>query len=109
MQVYDGAGANLFSPTTQFEKWAVVEVFTYGRIPDGMESYRLPGGDYAVFHHKGPASAAPQVFQHIFGVWLPGSEFELDDREHFELLPKDYSPIDPDAEEDIYIPIRPKA
>lgn len=109
MQVHDGDPKELFSPTTQFEKWAVVEVFTYGRIPDGMESCRLSGGQYAVFHHKGPASAAPQIFQHIFGVWLPGSEFELDDREHFELLPENYSPIAPDAEEDIFIPVRPKA
>ena len=109
MQVYDGVEANQFSPTTKFEKWAAVEVFTHGRIPNGMESCRLPGGEYAVFHHKGPASAAPQIFQHIFGVWLPDSEFELDDREHFELLPENYSPVDPDAEEDIYIPIRPKA
>lgn len=109
MQVYDGVGVDQFSPATQFEKWAAVEVFTYGRIPDGMENCRLSGGQYAVFHHKGPARAAPQIFQHIFGVWLPGSEFELDDREHFELLPENYSPVDPDAEEDIFIPVRPKA
>lgn len=109
MQVHDSVGTNQFSPAKKFEKWVAVEVFTHGRIPDGMESYRLSGGEYAVFHHKGPASDAPQVFQHIFDVWLPGSEFELDSREHFELLPENYSPIDPDAEEDIYIPIRPKA
>jgi AraC family transcriptional regulator len=108
MQVHDDFGANLFSPTTEFTKWAVVEVFTHGKIPDGMESCRLSGGQYAIFHHQGPASAAPQVFQHIFGVWLPSSEFELDDRERFELLPKNYSPVAPDAEEDIFIPIRPK-
>lgn len=109
MQVYDDNQAGLFAPTTTFEKWAVVEVSDTDSIPTGMESYNLPGGQYAVFHHKGPASAAPQVFQRIFGVWLPGSEFELDGREHFELLPENYSPIDPEAEEEIFIPVRPKA
>ena len=44
--------------------------------------------------------------KHIFGRWLPQSEYELDDREHFELLPEGYSPVDPEAEEEVWIPIK---
>src|SRR5512133_1526213 len=33
----------------EFEKWAVVEVSDFETIPDGMETFTLPGGLYAVF------------------------------------------------------------
>jgi AraC family transcriptional regulator len=71
-----------------------------------MESYSLPGGQYAVFIHNGPASAAPKTMQHIFGTWLPASEYELDSREHFEILPEGYDPFDKHAQEEVWIPIR---
>ncbi|RLA24931.1 MAG: GyrI-like domain-containing protein [Gammaproteobacteria bacterium] len=106
MQVYSETGGQLFSPTTVFEKWAVVEVLSHDAVPDGMESYSLPGGQYAVFIHNGPASAAPKTMQHIFGTWLPDSGYELDSREHFEILPDGYDPLDPQAQEEVWIPIR---
>ena len=106
MQVYSATGGQLFSPTTVFEKWAAVEVLNHDSVPDGMESYSLRGGQYAVFVHNGPASAAPKTMQHIFGTWLPDSAYELDDREHFEILPEGYDPLDPHAREEVWIPIR---
>jgi AraC family transcriptional regulator len=39
---------------------------------------------------------------------LPNSAYELDDREHFELLGEKYKNNDPNSEEEIWIPIRPK-
>ena len=106
MQVYSATGGQIFSPTTVFEKWAVVQVLAHDSVPDGMESYTLPGGQYAVFIHNGPASAAPKTMQHIFGTWLPDSGYELDDREHFEILPDGYDPFDQHAHEEVWIPIR---
>jgi len=106
MQVYDRIAGDPFSPTTYFEKWAVVEVSSNETAPDGMKHYHLAGGQYAVFLHKGPANAYPKSMQYIFGKWLPESEFELDGREHFEILPEGYDPVSPDAEEEIWIPIR---
>jgi AraC family transcriptional regulator len=106
MQVYSVTGGQIFSPTTVFEKWAVVEVLADDSVPDGMESYTLAGGQYAVFVHNGPASAAPKTMRHIFGTWLPDSEFVLDNREHFEILPDGYDPLDKHAHEEIWIPIR---
>lgn len=105
MQVYNGSGNGPISPQTEFEKWAVVEVLSDNAIPDGMESYALTGGRYAVFVHQGPASAAPKTMQYIFGEWLPSSEYELDDREHFEVLPESYDPQDPQAREEVWIPV----
>ncbi len=95
-----------FSPDSPFEKWAAVEAASFEDIPSNMESYILQGGKYAVFIHRGPASAAAKTMQYIFADWLPKSSFELDDREHFEVLPEGYSPVDPEAQEEIWVPVK---
>lgn len=97
-----------FNPQTLFEKWAVVEVADFDSIPDGMESYTLNGGMYAVFSHKGDNSTANKVFEYIFVTWLPQSNYALDNREHFEILGEKYKNDDPDSEEEIWIPIKIK-
>jgi AraC family transcriptional regulator len=61
---------------------------------------------YAEFIHVGPASAAPRTFGYIFGAWLPSSEYELDVRPHFEILPEGYDAFAEDAMERVLIPIR---
>ena len=105
LRIYAGTGVEMFAPDTEYEKWAAVEVAEPGILPKGMARHRLDGGTYAVFRHTGPASAAPATFTHIFGVWLPPSGYMLADREHFEVLPEGYDPMDPDAEEDIWVPV----
>ena len=95
-----------FSPTKIFEKWATVEVSSFAEVPAKMETYLLQGGKYAVFIHRGLASEAPKTMQYIFREWLPQSEFTLDYREHFEILPDGYNPTAPQAEEEIWIPIK---
>jgi AraC family transcriptional regulator len=96
----------MFAPATQLEKWAAVEVTDHDTIPPGMQRYALAGGLYAVFLHKGPASGFVQTMRHIFGTWLPNAGYELDDREHFELIPEGWSPTDLQAKEEIWVPIR---
>lgn len=95
-----------FTPQIQFEKWAAVEVSSAEPLPHGMASLQLPAGKYAVFLHRGPASSAPATFRYIFGEWNPASEFEVDDRPHFEILQPAYRPDDPEAEEEVWIPIK---
>lgn len=106
MQVFHPELGDPFSPEACFEKWAAVEVPQEVETPEGMESFLLRGGEYAVFTHNGPASEARETFHKIFGYWLPNSDYALDAREHFEVLPADYHPDDPDATEEIWIPIR---
>ena len=110
MQVYDNALEYFknFNSLTVFEKWAAVEVANFDSIPDGMESYTLNGGMYAVFPHKGNNSTANKVFEYIFALWLPESHYALDSREHFEILGEKYKNDDPDSEEEIWIPIKLK-
>ncbi len=105
MQVYDRPlEPGNFDQT--FEKWAAVEVADLAAIPAGMEAFVLKGGLYAVFHYVG-SSSDTRIFREIFGVWLPGSSYLLDDRPHFEILGDKYRNEDPNSEEDIWIPIRP--
>lgn len=106
MQVYDQA-VDLHNPQQEFEKWAAIEVADFATIPDGMETFTLRGGLYAVFHYKG-SSLDTRVFQHIFGIWLPNSDYELDNRPHFEVLGDKYRNADPNSEEDIWIPVKPR-
>jgi len=110
VQVFDkNQKIESFTPQTKFEKWATVEVTSFGNIPDGMESLTLIGGLYAVFRYKGTVSNFPQTWLYIFKTWLPQSDFELDSREHFEILGEQYlGPNDPNSEEDVWIPIRRK-
>jgi AraC family transcriptional regulator len=87
------------------EKWAAVEVSDDSQVPAGMESYDLSGGRYAVFIHRGPASTFGQTLHGIFAQWLPRSSYRLDAREHFEVLGDQYHPMDPQAQEEVWIPL----
>jgi AraC family transcriptional regulator len=97
-----------FDIHAEFEKWAALEVSNYDEIPEGMQTHDLEGGLYAVFLHKGPASQGRQTFQYIFAEWIPQSEYEIDNREHFEIIGEKYKNEDPNSEEEIWIPIRKK-
>ncbi|MFC5412794.1 GyrI-like domain-containing protein [Larkinella bovis] len=109
LQVYDPTlDFRDFGPTTEFVKWAAVEVTDFDAIPDGMESFLLPGGLYAVFLYRGRPADFANMFHYIFGVWLPQSAYQLDQRPHFELLGANYKNDDPASEEEVWIPIRPR-
>ncbi len=105
MQVYSLNYFADFNPAAEFRKWATVEVSDFDDVPDGLETFILPAGLYAVFRYKG-SSNDPQIFQYIFGTWLPASQYVLDDRPHFEVLGEGYRNEDSLSEEDICIPVR---
>ena len=107
MQVYEPSYFNPFNPEKEFEKWAAVEVNDFTNVPNEMEIYTLPKGMYAVFKHKG-LSADNSTFQYIFTSWLPDSEYELDNRPHFEILGDKYINGSIDSEEEIWIPVKYK-
>lgn len=95
-----------FNPNIEFEKWAAIEVVKLGNIPEDMETYTLAGGLYAVFNYKGLPSDFKDTFNYIFYSWLPNSDFELDAREHFEILGEKYKNNDPSSEEEVWVPVR---
>ena len=108
MKIYPHSFDFTFADTgAEFDKWAAVEVSDFKNVPAGMETYILPGGIYAVFLYKG-SSTDTSIFQYIFGTWLPGSIYAVDNRPHFEVLGEKYKNNDPSSEEEIWIPVRLK-
>ncbi len=97
-----------FHPATEFEKWSAMEVLENTGVPEGMEAFTLPGGLYSVFFYKG-LSTDTRIFQYILGTWLPDSDYQLDQRPHFEVLGEKYKNGDPESEEEIWIPIKSKS
>ncbi len=109
MQIYEqDHDFQRFNPNKTFDKWATVEVGDFENVPDGMETFILEGGLYAVFQYKGDPRNGAVFFQNIFQNWLPNSGYMLDKRPHFEVLGEKYKNNDPDSEEEVWIPIKTK-
>jgi AraC family transcriptional regulator len=107
MTVYNPTHFLSFKPTNEFEKWAATEVSDFDNVPSGMESFTLAGGLYAVFDYKG-LNTDDSIFRYIYGEWIASSEYDLDNRPHFEILGDKYKNGDPESEEEIWIPIKRK-
>ncbi|MFK7771582.1 MAG: GyrI-like domain-containing protein [Saprospiraceae bacterium] len=93
-----------FDPTAYFKKHALVEIENFDNVPDGLESFTLPKGKYAVFISKGHVPNQ-EIFQYIYSTWLPNSDFQLDDRPHFDILSAKIQQKAPDAQQEIWIPV----
>ncbi len=107
LQVYPSGYHQQFDPQRTFVKWATVEVNNFEHVLEGLQSFELTGGLYAVFDYKG-SSRDTTIFHYIFSEWLPNSNYWLDDRPHFEVLGVNYRNNDPNSEEEIWIPIKDK-
>lgn len=106
LQVYEPNHFDNFNPNKEFQKWALIEVSNFDNLPTDVETFELKGGQYAVFIHKGDSKEFYKTSQYIYGVWLPNSEYVLDDRPHFEILGEKTKKDDPNSEEEVWIPIK---
>lgn len=106
LQNYDPNFFQRFDPNKSFRKWCLREVESFDLIPDGMVTFELPEGQYAVFTYRGLPAKAKPFFDYIFRQWLPDSGYKLDDRAHFEVLGSKYRNNSPDSEEEVWIPVR---
>jgi len=102
LQVYPPHFFDSFNPMMEFEKWALIAVTHGNELPEHITPFELPGGWYAMFHHKGMDKS---IFNEIYSSWLPTSGYELDHRPHFEVLGPKYKQGSEDSEEEIWIPI----
>lgn len=103
--VYPPAYFEKFEPTKEFVKWALMEVEDFDYNPVGMESFTLQAGEYAVFSQ--PLKEYDQsIFEKIFTEWMPQSKYEIDERPHFDILIEEIQKRNPDAIQEIWIPIR---
>ncbi len=104
IQIYDNhLYFNAFNPNNTFTKWAAIEANQLNFLPDTMEYFTIPEGKYVVFPHKGTGT---EIFNYIFGEWLPKSDYQLDDRPHFEILGEKYKQGSEESEEEIWVPIK---
>lgn len=106
LQVYSENYFSRFNPTVEFTKWALVEVTNFNQVPEGVQMFTLPEGQYAVFHYKGSSAKGAEMMGYILQEWLPQSGFQLDSRPHFEVLGEKYKNNSDESEEEIWIPIR---
>ncbi|MBI1308071.1 MAG: GyrI-like domain-containing protein [Bacteroidetes bacterium] len=104
MSVYPQGYFNAFNPNMKFDKWAAIPVSSVAFVPDEMKAVIIPSGMYAVFNYKG-LSTDPSIFRYIFNTWLPESDYQLDNRPHFEILGDKYKNNDAESEEEIWIPV----
>ncbi len=108
LQVYNGQySLATFTPNVMYTQWAAIEISQAQNLPEGIGTFELPGGLYAVFIHRGTPAAFPQTLQAIHNQWLPTSGFAIDNRPHFELLGAKYKNNHPDSEEEVWVPIVP--
>jgi AraC family transcriptional regulator len=105
--IYKPDHFKFFKLTNEFERWATVEVSDFDNVPAEMETFTLPAGLYAVFDYKG-LNTDNSISQYILETWLPNSEYDLDNRPHFEVLGEMYKNNDPTSEEEIWIPLKMK-
>jgi len=105
LRQYDGIP--VFGPTANpsFTYWAGVEVTA---TQEGLQTLAIPAGTYAVFEYEGNSSEST-IWRFIYGKWIPHSEWELDDRPHFEKLGAQYQDDSEDSHEQIWIPVRPRS
>lgn len=89
---------------TSYNIWACVEVSNLSDVPNDMEGFTIPKGEYIKVLHKG--MDAGKTYQRIMTEWLPNSGYAIDDRPHFQVMGDKYKNGSPDSEEDFYIPIK---
>ncbi len=93
-----------------FYYMAAVEVDRDDKLPAGMDRKVIPKAEYAVFPVKGNNTNGEivQAFRYIYNVWLPNSEYCIDERvlADFEYYDERWDCQSSAAQLEIYIPIR---
>lgn len=105
--LYDKYYFKNFNPNNEFTKWACLEVSDFENAPESMKQLSVESGLYAVFTYVGLAKDIGTLMTYIYSDWLPKSEYELDDRPHFNILGEKYKNNHVDSEETVWIPIKP--
>lgn len=98
-----GLTANMNMSTGEFDYMAGLQVSSSDDIPDGMVSYDVPAQTYAVFPCTLPTIR--EVFDHIYGAWLPVSGYMRTAGPELELYGEAFDPRDPASVFEVYIPV----
>lgn len=91
-------------------RYLIAGKYEGGEIPEGLEIFEFPVGDWAVFDIFGPCPGALQsVNTKIFTEWLPGNpEYEISGNANVEWYDCMSKPNDKDYHSAIWIPVKKK-
>jgi predicted transcriptional regulator YdeE len=98
-----GLTANMDMGSGEFDYMAGVHVSSTEDIPEGMVSFNVPAQHYAVFPCTLPTLR--EVFDQIYGVWLPASGYARTSGPELELYGEAFDPRDPTSVFEVYIPV----
>ncbi|MEK6260003.1 MAG: GyrI-like domain-containing protein [Planctomycetota bacterium] len=88
---------------------AAVPVSSTAEVPEGMVSWTVPAGTFAVFTHRGPIRNIAGTVSEIYRVWLPQSDYQLTEIADVELYDHRFCPDGADSEMEYWISVTPKA
>ncbi len=98
-----GLTANMDMGSGEFDYMAGLQVSSADGMPAGMVSYDVPAQTYAVFPCTIPTLR--EVFDHIYGIWLPASGYARTAGPELELYGETFDPQDPASVFEVYIPV----
>jgi len=102
-----GVVGDVDSESGELDYLAGLQVDPAVPVPEGMSSWEIPGGLYAVVLCT--LNTIAPAFSQVYDVWLPNSEYERIDGPEFELYGPDYEPGNNDSPMYIYIPVARRA
>ncbi len=77
--------------------------------PDnGLDTLKIPASRYAIFTHEGSLDHIADTVGHIFGTWLPASEFEHAGTPDFERYDERFNPDTGIGSFEYWVPIKPR-
>lgn len=93
----------------EFEYMAAAIVPDDAPVPEGMVKHKVSASDYAVFTHKGKLDSLAETYEHIYGHWLPHSDYECGEGNEIEWYDERFNPESDDSVMEIYIPVKKKS
>ncbi|KAA8674521.1 AraC family transcriptional regulator [Clostridium sp. HV4-5-A1G] len=107
--IYETGGtclSNTFDKNSEAAVFIGIETSGGSNIPEGMELKEISGGRYAKFIHKGTVKNLLSTYYYIWGVWLPKSSLQLDDRDDLECYTEQFLGAENEESQiEIYFPI----
>lgn len=98
-----GVSLNFDEQSKEFDYIAAYEVSPAEDVPADLVTLEIPSAEYAVFICTLPT--IKQVYEHIYGVWMPQSGHQRAAGPEFEFYDEKFDPSNPASEMSVYIPI----
>ena len=88
---------------------AAVAVSRADKIPEGMVSWTIPAGTFAVFLHRGPIQNIGDTCYEIYRVWLPQSPWQHSEIADVEVYDERFDCESEKSEMEYWISVTPKS